>query len=222
MVSSADMAREIMTTHDIIFANRTRTTAAEIFLNGCVGIALAPYGNHWRQARKICSVGFLSLTRVQSFQYAREEEIESLINNLCRLSREGGSVNLREMLLDVTNNVIARVVLGQKRQEKEGKIRFGELSRKMAVQFTSFTFGDYFPSWRWLDEFTGLVSELKKTSKEMDSYLDKVIEEHKILRKDDDQCDKKDFVDILLQLQEDGSLEMELTRDEIKAIILVS
>ena len=57
--------------------------------------------------------------------------------------------------------------------------------------------------------------------------LDQVIEEHmnnvssEIDDDDDDQSDKKDFVDILLQLRKDGMLGAGLTRDNLKAILLV-
>jgi hypothetical protein len=48
-----------------------------------------------------------------------------------------------------------------------------------------------------------------------------VVEEHMTVKSDDEHPDKKDFVDIFLQLQKNGKLDFELTRDNLKGILLV-
>ncbi|GMY14968.1 phenylacetaldehyde oxime monooxygenase CYP71AN24-like [Fagus crenata] len=73
VVSSADMAREIMKTNDIIFSNRTKPTASDFLFYGSTDVAFSSYGEYWRQVKKICVLELLSLKRVQSFQYVREE-----------------------------------------------------------------------------------------------------------------------------------------------------
>ncbi|KAG6635070.1 hypothetical protein CIPAW_11G017600 [Carya illinoinensis] len=207
VVSSADMAREVMKTHDITFSNRPRTTAADILLYGCTDIGFASYGEYWRQARKISVLELLSLRRVQSFQYVREEEQTS--------------VNLSEMFFTTSNNIVSRCTLGQKYEGEDDKSRFKELSRRTMVLLAAFCVGDFFPSLGWIDVLTGLISSLKATVREIDPFLDQVIEEHKKMRGDDhDQPNKKDFVDILLQLQEEDMLDYEFTQDNLKAILL--
>ncbi|XVF49761.1 hypothetical protein PTKIN_Ptkin04bG0040100 [Pterospermum kingtungense] len=54
VVSSPEMAREIIKNHDIVFSNRPRTTAANMLFYGCSGVGFALYGEYWRQVRKIC------------------------------------------------------------------------------------------------------------------------------------------------------------------------
>ncbi|KAK7851403.1 cytochrome p450 71a1 [Quercus suber] len=91
----------------------------------------------------------------------------------------------------------------------------------MAMQVTAFSFGDFFPSLGWMDNLTGLIASLKATSRAVDALLDQLIEEHKILNVDEDD-DKKGFLHILLKLQKEGMLEIELTQDNLKAVILIS
>uniref|UniRef100_A0AAU8CIE8 Cytochrome p450 n=1 Tax=Corchorus olitorius TaxID=93759 RepID=A0AAU8CIE8_9ROSI len=218
VVSSAETAQEIVKNHDIVFSNRPITTAVNILLYGCKDFGFAPYGEYWRQARKICVLQLLSLKRVQSFHFAREEEVLLLIDKIrSRCCLGGGPINLSEMLLVTSHNIISRCVIGRKGDEEvSGGCHFGELTRRIMRQISEFNVGDMFPCLRWLDFITGFIGRLKATSKEIDAFLDQVIEDHMT---HDDQNDKKDFVRILLQLQKDGVLGSELSRDNLKAIL---
>jgi cytochrome P450 len=222
IVSSADMAREIMKTHDVIFSNRTKTTTTNILFYRCQDVAFSPYCEYWRQTRKICVLELLSLKSVQSFQYVREEEVEALINKIRRSCLKGVSINLSEMLIATSNNITSRCILGQKFEEENCESRFGQPSRRVLVLFVAFCFGDFFPSLGWIDVLTGLIPSLKATSRELDAFFDQVIEEHETKKSDDHQPNKLDFVDILLRLQKNSMLDFELTKDNLKAIILVS
>ncbi|KAI4338262.1 hypothetical protein L6164_016604 [Bauhinia variegata] len=121
------------------------------------------------------------------------------------------------MLIATTNNVICRCVLGDKYNTKDDS-RFGELARKVMVHIATFCVGDFFPSFGWVDVLTGKIRDFKATFEALDTFFDQVIAEHKTRRM---KGDKKDFVDILLQLQEDGMLDFELTHHNLKALIMV-
>ncbi|GMN58603.1 hypothetical protein TIFTF001_027694 [Ficus carica] len=225
VVSSADMVKEIIKNHDITFSNRPKTTAADIILYGCQDVGFAPYGEYWRQTRKISVVELLSLKRVQQFQIVREEVTTALVERIrrARQSSKDSSINLSEMLIAASNNILSRCVLGRNFAEEGGRSRFGELSRKFLVSMMVFSVGDYFPSLRWVDNLTGLIGRLKALSREMDTYFVEVIEEHKAVPEGDDDggsSNRKDFVDILLGVQKDDMLDFELTQDNIKAILM--
>ncbi|KAK3225653.1 hypothetical protein Dsin_005515 [Dipteronia sinensis] len=222
VVSSAEMASDLVKTHDIVFSNRPKTTATNIFLYGCRDVAFAPYGEYWRHARKICVLELLSMKRVQSFTYVREEEVEILLNKIRLSCFDGGIVDLTVMLEAVVNTVVARCVLGRKAEEENGPGKFGVLSRRATLLMTAICFGDVFPSLAWLDVVTGYIGRINTTFKAIDALFDQVIEEHRTSIGDDvdDQFDKKDFVHILLQLQKDGMFEIDLTQNDIKAILM--
>ncbi|XVF11662.1 hypothetical protein REPUB_Repub08aG0046400 [Reevesia pubescens] len=221
VVSSAEMVREIFKNHDIVFSNRPRTTAANILLYGCRDVGFAPYGEYWRQLRKIFVLELLSHRRVHSFQFARDEVVEVLINKIRQASVKREAINLTEMLMGVSHNLVSRCVLGGKSDEKDRHhSKFGELSRRVMVLFMSFCVGDMFPYLRWLDVLTGYIPNLKAVSGQLDTFFDHIIEEHRALKSHDEVNNKKDFISIILQLQKDGMLEMELTQQDIKAVIL--
>ncbi|KAD2805884.1 hypothetical protein E3N88_39261 [Mikania micrantha] len=60
IVSSADAAREIMKTHDIIFSNRPFTSVLDRIFYGSKDVVFSPYGEHWRMMKSICVLHLLS------------------------------------------------------------------------------------------------------------------------------------------------------------------
>ncbi|GLJ48775.1 hypothetical protein SUGI_1028520 [Cryptomeria japonica] len=74
VVSSAQMAKDILTTHDLVFGNRPVTAAARYVAYGEIDPGLAPYGPYWRHMRKISVMQLLSVKRVDAFACLREEE----------------------------------------------------------------------------------------------------------------------------------------------------
>ncbi|GMI67358.1 cytochrome P450, family 71, subfamily A, polypeptide 22 [Hibiscus trionum] len=224
LVSSADIVKEIVKNHDAVFSNRPKTTAADILLYGCKDLGFAPYGEYWKQVKKISVLELFSHKRVQSFQFVRDEEVGVIIDKIRGACRKGESINLSEMLVFVSNNIVSRCVIGRKTEEDDGTCsKFGLLAKRLMVLLTSFCAGDMFPYLRWLDMLTGLVPNLKALSGELDAYLDQIIEEHEASKSNNGgaaAANKKDFVSIIFQLQKDGMLDMDLTQDNIKAILL--
>ncbi|KAL3569919.1 hypothetical protein D5086_029809 [Populus alba] len=157
---------------------------------------------------------------VQSFHHVREEEAAGLIDKIRFACHSGTSVNLSEMLISVSSNVVSRCVVGRKAEKEGGNSKFGELTRTVMVQMTAFSFGDLFPYLGWMDTLTGLIPRLKATSSALDSFIDQVIEEHRSLESDGDSCAQTDFLQALLQLQKNGKLDVQLTRDNIIAVVL--
>ncbi|CAM0943192.1 unnamed protein product [Alopecurus aequalis] len=86
VVSSAEAAALVMKTNDIKFASRPNNPTQRIISCDGRGIVFAPYGEHWRQMRKVCIVELLS-----SMQMAM-----SLSNNVVSRAVFGGKFVLQE------------------------------------------------------------------------------------------------------------------------------
>ncbi|XP_052114240.1 cytochrome P450 71A1 [Arachis duranensis] len=196
VVSSADIVEEIVKTHDVAFSNRANTKAAKIFFYQCKEIGFAPYGEEWRKKRKLCVNELLNTNRVKSFQPIRKNEVSMMINSLHEACAKGSSFETSD----------------------DGRKSIAEVVRK--IQFSKLGVGDLFPSLDWVDVLTGFMSRIKIIYAELDAFLEEVIEEHKRKKKNCDD-NNKDFVDVLLQLQERDMPEFELTKDIMKALLLV-
>ncbi|OMO82786.1 Cytochrome P450 [Corchorus olitorius] len=218
VVSSAELVRDILKNHDLAFSNRPRVTAAEFLLYGSTDIGYAPYGEYWRQVRKISVVELLNVQRVHSFQFVRDEEVQVLIKKIRHASVKGESINLSKMLMVLATNVISRCVFSKKIEEDNGNNKFGQLTRRIYALLMSFSFGDMFPYLKWMDVLTGYIPTMKAISREVDVIFDQLIEERRALKNFEEI--KRDFLSIILQLQRDGLLEIDLTGDNIKALLL--
>ncbi|KAG1328116.1 Cytochrome P450 71A1 [Cocos nucifera] len=217
IVSSAEMAREIMRTHDHIFASRPSMKAAKIIFFDRMDIGLAPYCEYWRYARKLCIVHLLSNKKVQSFRLAREEEVAFLIRNISRASLTSDPVNVSEILHIFANDMLCRVVSGKFFREGGRNKLFRELIRESSVLLGEFRLEDYFPSLAWTDVFLGFSVRARRNAERWSAVLDDVIKKHADQAKDEKQ--EKDFVDVLLSLQKDP-VDLALTKEDIKALLV--
>ncbi|KAK9926710.1 hypothetical protein M0R45_023923 [Rubus argutus] len=232
VVSSAEAAREIMKTHDLAFSGRPKSTASEKLLYNYKDVAFAPYGEYWRQVKSICVLNLLSNKRVRSFRGVREDETKAMITKIRETSTSGGVVNLRTMLMTLTNDVVSRVALGRKYYSDPG---FKELSVEFTELVGSLNIGDYIPWLAWLSRASGLDAKLVKLAKRYDDFLERVLQEHidkssnttsntnghgHVLIDENQNEDNKDFVDVLLEIQQENLLGFCLDRVSVKAVIL--
>ncbi|KAL1323386.1 hypothetical protein AAHE18_13G013200 [Arachis hypogaea] len=162
VVSSSDIVEEIVKTHDVAFSNRANTKAAKVFFYQCKDIGFAPYGEEWRNKRKLCVLELLSTNRVKSFQPIRENEVSIMINSIHEACAKGSLVNLSKMIVATSMNISSRCIFGLRFETSDdGRKSIVEAVRKMMTQLSKLGVGDLFPSLDWIDVLTGFTSRLK-------------------------------------------------------------
>jgi hypothetical protein len=75
VVSSPRAAQAVLRTHDQVFASRAYSPVADILFYGSTDVAFAPYGEHWRQVKKISTTHLLTNKKVRAYRQAREREV---------------------------------------------------------------------------------------------------------------------------------------------------
>jgi len=218
VVSSAECAMEVMKTHDINFATRPKVLAIDVINYNCTNIAFAPYGNYWRQLRKICTLELLSQKRVNSYQPIREEELFNLVKRID--GNKGYPINLTEAVLSSIYTIASRAAFGKKFKDHE---KFISVITKITKVAAGFYIGDFFPSAVWLQHVTGMRHKLEKVHQEADQIMENIINEHKEAKSKakGNEREAVDLVDVLLQYEDGSQQDFSLTRDNVKAIILV-
>uniref|UniRef100_A0A0E0DRK9 Cytochrome P450 n=1 Tax=Oryza meridionalis TaxID=40149 RepID=A0A0E0DRK9_9ORYZ len=226
VASSPAAAAAIMREHDHVFATRPYFRTAEILTYGFNDLVFAPYGEHWRHARRLCSEHVLSAARSHRYGPMRETEAAAAAAD----DDDAAAAAAVDALYAFTNAVICRAVSGRLSREDEGRSElFRELIEENATLLGGFCVGDYFPALAWADALlSGFAARARRNLGRWDDLLEEVISEHEArLRGGDDgggdeEHREEDFVDVLLALQEesqrhDGSFK--LTRDIIKLFL---
>ncbi|KAG6483633.1 hypothetical protein ZIOFF_060285 [Zingiber officinale] len=215
VISSLDAARDVLRTHDHICASSSSTTVTRTLLDDCSDMAFAPYGDKWRQRRRICSLHLLSPKMVQYYTLVREQEVATMVAAICSRGL-ASEIDMSSILFAFSNDILCQIVTGEKFEGRKGL--FSKLISENSVLLAKIYLGDYLPWLGWVDWLIGKVARVKKTHKRWDDLLDHVIKEHEERVSSDDE---KDFVDVLISLQKDPVLESILTPEVIKALLQV-
>ncbi|XAR50775.1 hypothetical protein NMG60_11005199 [Bertholletia excelsa] len=222
VVSSAEMAKEILKTNDVLFSDRPPFISHQIMSRNGLDLSFANYGEYWREMRKICAIHLFSSKRVHSFSHIRNGEIARMIKNLSQFASDAKLANMSEILFSHTSSVICRIAFSR-RYDEEGSARskFHSLLNEVQAVVGSFYYSDYFPYMGWLDKLTGRISRIHKTFKELDLFLQERIDEHLDNNKRvHNGSDKEDITDVLLQMRGNDSFKVDLTVNHIKAVIM--
>ncbi|XP_042018646.1 salviol synthase-like [Salvia splendens] len=213
IASSAEFAKQVMKTHDTIFANRPLMLATEELAYNSSGITFSPHGDHWRRLRKICTVELLSARHVRSFRRIREEEVTIMCNWIA--SREGSTIDLSERLYMSSYDVIVRAAVNKaKTEQREMMI---SILMEIIKLTSGFMLADLYPSVKSLPLITGARFKIRGMRRKLDEVLDGMIEQQRAAADDgDDEAKFEGFLDILLRFEKDGTL----TTDNLKAVLL--
>ncbi|TVU43847.1 hypothetical protein EJB05_10345, partial [Eragrostis curvula] len=222
VVSSPAAAQAVLRTQDHVFASRAYSPATDILFYGSSDVAFCPYGEHWRQVKKIATTHLLTNRKVRSYRHAREHEVSSVMAAIRR--NAGEPVDLSELLNAFTNDVVCHAVSGKFfREEGRNKI-FRELVEANSSLIGGFNIEDHFPALVKLDIVKKWVcAKAQKVRKGWDDLLDNLIDAHLIHAPQNtskpaaSSDDDSDFIDVLLSIRQ----EYNLTRDHIKAQLAI-
>jgi len=228
VVSSSEMAKQFLKTHDLIFASRPPSSAGKYFFYN-EDIAFAPYGDHWRKLRKICVLELLTAKRIESFKHVREEEVSAMIRSIWEDSESGRiPVNVSKAISAALSNIVWRILAGKKFSDNDlgadGK-GFTDLVLEVSTAVGNFNIGDFIPYLDWLD-LQGIKRSLKKANARFNAFAEKMINDHVDHRmasasngQEETEPHVKDFVDVLLEVAETNTRDTKIGRETIKSLI---
>ncbi|KAL0330827.1 UNVERIFIED_CONTAM: Premnaspirodiene oxygenase [Sesamum angustifolium] len=218
VVSSPKVAKEVLKTVDPACADRPQSLASQIMWYNYIDIAFSPYGEYWRQMRKICILELLSAKNVRSFDYIRKDEASRLVESIRASS--GRPINLTEKTFLFTSAITCRAAFGQVLKDRETLI---SLLKEAVVLAGGFDMADLFPSLKILNVINWNKYKLLKMRSKMDAILDRLIDEHKdnlaTSKKGNGEMGSEDLVDVLLRLKQSGEFEFPIANNNIKAVL---
>ncbi|KAM7477538.1 hypothetical protein LguiA_025751 [Lonicera macranthoides] len=219
VISSPRLAKEVMKTHDLAFASRPRILASEILTYNNTDIGAAPYGDYWRQMRKICTLELLSAKKVRSFRTIREDEVWNLVDSIRSSSSTRSPVNLTEKISSWSNDIVCRATFGARCKDEDSLIK---LLKEAVSLGGGFDVADLFPSFKFLHVIFGLRPKLEKLQRKLDRIYDSIFDECIKNSKGGNTGDvgEENLLQVLLRIKDGGGLEFPITLDNVKAVIL--
>ncbi|GER28131.1 cinnamate-4-hydroxylase [Striga asiatica] len=213
VVSSQDLAKEVLLTRGKEFGSRSRNIVFDIFTGKGQDMVFAEYGEHWRKMRRIVTLPFFTARVVQEHRRSWEAEAAALVEEARRdpAAAGGEGVVLRRRIeLMVYNNVYG-IMFGRKFEGLEDPLFLrlkgvnGERSR--LGQSLEYNFGDFVPVLRpFLRGYLKVCREV--TGRRLSLYRDKFLAERKKIASAEgtDKNEVKCGVDHFLEAQKNGEI----------------
>ncbi|CAL5372848.1 unnamed protein product [Camellia sinensis] len=218
VVSSPSAVEECFTKNDVVLANRPPLIGGKYIGYNYTSVVHSPYGDHWRNLRRLMSLEIFSTTRLNAFLSVRKDEIKLLLRNLYRnSSADFAKVELKSKFSELSFNIIMRMIAGKRyygedlENHEEAK-QFRDLVSETFEHGGASNPNDFLPVLRWID-YGNFEKNLGRIHKRMDVLLQGLIDEHR------SDKSRNSMIDHLLSLQE--SQPEYYTDAIIKGLILV-
>ncbi|KAG6537120.1 p-coumarate 3-hydroxylase-like [Zingiber officinale] len=211
VVSSSELAREVLKDKDQQLADRPRTRSAARFSRNGADLIWADYGPHYVKVRKVCNLELFSPKRLEALRPIREDEVTSMVESIFHVCTQedkiGQSLVLKEHLQAVAFNNITRLAFGKRFVKPDGTIDEQGVEFKTIVSNghkfgASLSLAEHVSWLRWmfpLDE-----EAYEKHNARRDNLTKIIMEEHTQARYKSGVKDH--FVDALLTLKDQYDL----------------
>ncbi|CAI9767353.1 unnamed protein product [Fraxinus pennsylvanica] len=184
-------------------------------------LSVAPYGEYWRQLKSIFVLQLLSNKRVQSFHAIREEETALMMEKIKESFLSSSPLNMSDLFTAITNDVVCRSAFGRKYRDGAVGEKFLKLITEFLELLGTISIGEFIPCLAWINRVNGFDARVDFVAKELDEFLEGVIQEHWDMENSSGNDESKEcFVDILLKIYKDKTTGVSIDRDSVKAIIL--
>ncbi|XP_010522015.1 PREDICTED: trans-cinnamate 4-monooxygenase-like [Tarenaya hassleriana] len=168
VVSSPDLAKEVLHTQGVEFGSRTRNVVFDIFTGKGQDMVFTVYGEHWRKMRRIMTVPFFTNKVVQQNREGWEYEAACVVEDMKKNpdAATKGVVLRKRLQLMMYNNMYR--IMFDRRFESEDDPLFVQLKalngeRSRLAQSFEYNYGDFIPILRpFLRGYLKICKEVKE------------------------------------------------------------
>nr|WLK78559.1 cinnamate 4-hydroxylase [Salvia plebeia] len=219
VVSSPDLAKEVLHTQGVEFGSRTRNVVFDIFTGKGQDMVFTVYGEHWRKMRRIMTVPFFTNKVVQQYRHGWEAEAAAVVEDVKKNpeSATNGIVLRRRLQLMMYNNMYR--IMFDRRFDSEDDPLFVKLKalngeRSRLAQSFEYNYGDFIPILRpFLRGYLKLCQQVKE--RRLQLFKDYFVDERKLVSTKAGDNGLKCAIDHMLEAQQKG----EINEDNVLYIV---
>nr|ADF28536.1 cinnamate 4-hydroxylase [Selaginella moellendorffii] len=210
VVSSPELAKEVLHTQGVEFGSRTRNVVFDIFTGKGQDMVFTVYGEHWRRMRRIMTVPFFTNKVVQQSRPVWEQEIEFVLKDLLanKEAQEGGTVIRRRLQL-LMYNVMYKMMFDRRFESEDDplflKLRQLNGERSRLAQSFEYNYGDFIPILRpFLKRYLQMCKDVKENR--LGLFKKYFLDERKQLLNAGKTGPDKVAIDHILEAQKQGEI----------------
>ncbi|WOL14765.1 trans-cinnamate 4-monooxygenase [Canna indica] len=220
VVSTPELAREVLHAQGVEFGSRTRNVVLDIFTDKGQDMVFTVYGDHWRKMRRIMTVPFFTNKVVQQNREGWEEEARLVVEELKRnpkAATEG--VIIRQRLQLMMYNNMYRIMFDKRFDSVDdplfNKLKAINFERSRLSQSFEYNYGDFIPVLRpFLRKYLNKCKEVKDRRLRL-FHEHFVAERKKMMEEKGSKMELKCAIDHIL----DAEMKGEINYDNVLYIV---
>ncbi|GAB4830285.1 hypothetical protein Ancab_040682 [Ancistrocladus abbreviatus] len=209
VISSSDMAKQVLQTNDLAFSNRYVPDALHALNYHKFAMSFMPYSVTWRNQRKICNTHLFSNSSLNASQNLRRRKVEDLLSNIETSCQAGAAVDISQATFTTALNLLSTAFFSLDLLDpgSEAAREFKKLELGIPQESGKANFADYFPVLKSIDP--------QRIRQRMTIYFKKMIDlfnemiDQRLQARNRGLAENKDVLDALLDISQQNNGELE-------------
>ncbi|KAL2324920.1 hypothetical protein Fmac_023989 [Flemingia macrophylla] len=217
IISSTDATKEILQTHDTLFADRTNPDITTAYNHNNYSLVFLPVSPLWQELRKICHGNLFSTKTLDSSQDLRRKKLHELLGDIRQSSLKGETVDVGRAAFMACINFLSYTFVSEDFVPSVGDGEYKHIVGTLLKATGTPNLVDYFPMLRMFDP-QGIRRHTTDYIDKLFDVLDPLIENRMKMRRENDYATNNDMLDILLEISERSSEKIH--KKQIKHLFL--
>ncbi|GAB2227783.1 hypothetical protein Droror1_Dr00009610 [Drosera rotundifolia] len=218
VISSVDMAREVLQKNDASFSYRAELDATTVNDHVKSSIVFLHPGTKWRTMRRICASHMFSGSKLDASQEIRGKKVLELMSYIENGCRTGTPISIGLAAFNLILNILSRTFFSKDfaDPDTEGGTEFQDLIWAILVVAGKPNLSDFFPALKMLDP-QGIRRRSEILSTKLHSMFESMVNERLQERKSLGSPTKNDVLDALIDTIQDnnGQAETEVVLSDL-------
>ncbi|XP_061354583.1 geraniol 8-hydroxylase-like [Gastrolobium bilobum] len=206
VVSSAEMAKEVLLTHDHSLSNRTIPQSVSVLNHENYSLAFIPVSPLWRDLRKICNGQLFSHKTLDASQDVRRKKVQQLLTEIHQSSQIGEAVDIGTAVFKTTINLLSNTIFSVDLVHSAGTAgEFKDLVTNITKLVGTPNLADYFPVLKMFDP-QGIKRHQAKNVEKVLHIFDRLVNQRLKHREDTNVDSHRDMLDALLNISQENKM----------------
>ncbi|KAF3948291.1 hypothetical protein CMV_025692 [Castanea mollissima] len=220
VISSPNMAKEVLQKNDQAFSSRTIPNVFHVFDHHKVSIALIPTNSKWKNLRKASATQIFATKPLDATQALRQTKVQELIDHVNQSCKSGAPIDIGRLVFTTVLNSISNTFFSMDLAQYDSNLsqEFRDLVCGIAEEAGKPNVADYFPALRLIDP-QGVRKRTRIYFSKLLGIFDGIINQRlQLTASSEGSKASNDVLDSLLNLIEEDNSEISLL--DIKHLLL--